>query len=124
MKNLTPSLGLLLILLGLASYFGTGRESITALIPSFFGVVFVILGLLAKVEKIKKHVMHAAVGFALLGLIGSARGIPGLMEIIGGGDVERPIAIYAQVAMMLMCLAYIVAAVKSFRDARSARATE
>ncbi len=118
MKNLTLSLGILLIILGSASYFGTGMESITAMIPAFFGLVFVGFGVLSSVEKIKKHVMHAAVGFALLGLIGSARGIPGLIEIFSGADVERPIAIYAQVAMLLMCLAYIVAAVKSFREAR------
>lgn len=120
MKNLTLSLGILLIILGLASYFGTGRESITAMIPAFFGLVFVGLAMLSAVESIKKHVMHAAVGFALLGLIGSARGIPGLIDIIGGEIVERPVAIYAQVAMLLMCLAYIVSAVKSFREARKA----
>lgn len=120
MKNLTLSLGLLLIILGFASYFGTGMESITAMIPAFFGFMFVGFGVLAGIEKIKKHVMHAAVGFALLGLIGSARGVPGLIEIFSGVEVERPLAIYAQVAMMLMCLAYIVAAVKSFKDARKA----
>ena len=120
MKNLTVSLGALLIILGLASYFGTGSKSFTAMIPAFFGLVFVILGFLSALENIKKHMMHASVGFALLGFIGAARGIPGFFEILTGGEVERPVAIYAQIAMLLMCLTYIIAAVKSFRAARKA----
>ncbi len=124
MKSLTLSLGVLLVILGLASYFGSGRESITAMIPSFFGLVFVIFGLLAAVEKIKKHVMHAAVGFALLSLIGTFSGILGLFTLISGGEVERPLAVYSQSAMFLMCTVYIISAVKSFKAARKAQQTE
>lgn len=118
MKKLTSSLGFLLIILGLASYFGTGQASVTALIPAFFGVVFVVLAMIANVENLKKHTMHAAAGIALIGLLGAARGIPGLISIIGGETVERPLAIYAQVAMFLMCALYIFKAVQSFRTAR------
>ncbi|MCG8372992.1 MAG: hypothetical protein MI700_05645 [Balneolales bacterium] len=121
MPSLTLSLGILLVILGGASYFGTGMESITALIPAFFGLLFIGFGVLARQEALRKHVMHAAVGFALLGVIGAARGIPGLMEILQGNEVERPVAIYAQVAMLLMCLVYIVKAVQSFRAARLAK---
>ena len=118
MKKLTSSLGFLLIILGLASYFGTGQASVTALIPAFFGVVFVVLAMIASVENLKKHMLHAAAGIALIGLLGAARGIPGLISIIGGETVERPLAIYAQVAMFLMCALYIFKAVQSFRTAR------
>jgi hypothetical protein len=48
MQNLTLSLGILLIILGAASYLGTGQESVTALIPSFFGILFVLFGWLGK----------------------------------------------------------------------------
>lgn len=118
MQNLTLSLGILLTILGLASYFGTGQESVTALIPSFFGIVFVVLGIVARNEKFKKHAMHGAAGLALLGALGSARGIPGIIDIIQGTDVARPLAIYAQTAMFLMCLVFIFKAVQSFREAR------
>lgn len=124
MKNLTLSLGILLIILGLASYFGTGRESVTALIPAFFGLVFTGLGALAGIEKIKKHVMHVAVALAVLSLFGAARGIPGVIEILGGGVVERPVAVYAQAAMFTMCLVYVVASVRSFIATRRAAAEE
>lgn len=118
MKNLTLSLGILLILLGVASYFGTGQESITALIPTFFGMVFIILALFAGAESLKKHMMHGAAGLALLGILGSARGISGFIDILSGTETARPLAIYAQVAMFLMCFVYIIRAVQSFRAAR------
>ncbi len=118
MKNLTLSLGILLTLLGIASYFGTGQESITALIPTFFGMVFIILALFAGAESLRKHMMHAAAGLALVAAFGSARGIPGFIDIISGETVARPLAVYAQVAMFLMCTVYIVKAVQSFRAAR------
>ena len=124
MKSLTLSLGVLLIILGLASYFGSGRESITAMIPSFFGLVFVSFAMLAAVEKIRKHVMHAAVGFAILSLLGTATGIMGLFTVLTGGEVERPLAVYSQSAMFLMCTVYIIAAVKSFKEARKAQQAE
>lgn len=118
MQNLTLSLGILLTILGLSSYFGTGQESVTALIPSFFGIVFVILGIVARNEKFRKHAMHGAAGLALLGALGSARGIPGIIEIMQGAEVARPLAVYAQTAMFLMCLVFIFKAVQSFREAR------
>src|SRR5687768_18001999 len=43
MASTTRTFGLILIVLGLASYFLTGRASVTALIPAFFGAAFVIL---------------------------------------------------------------------------------
>lgn len=118
MQKLTLSLGILLTILGLASYLGTGQESVTALIPSFFGFVFILLGIIARNEKFRKHAMHGAAGLALLGALGSARGIPGIIEIIQGAEVARPLAIYAQTAMFLMCLVFIFKTVQLFREAR------
>ena len=69
MQNLTLSLGILLIILGAASYLGTGQESPTALIPSFFGILFLLFGWLGKKESLHKHMMHAAAGLALLAVL-------------------------------------------------------
>ena len=65
MASTTRTFGLILIVLGLAAYFLTGRVSVTALIPAFFGAVFVILALVARNEPARKHAMHAAVALAL-----------------------------------------------------------
>ena len=68
--------------------------------------------------------MHASVGFALLSLVGTVSGILGLFTVLTGGEVERPLAVYSQSAMFLMCLVYIAAAVKSFKAARKAAENE
>lgn len=43
MPSTTRIVGILLMILGLASYWLTGRTSVTALIPAFFGILFVAL---------------------------------------------------------------------------------
>ena len=71
MPRLTIIFGPLLILLGAGGYFGTGQTSVTALIPAFFGVPFLLLGLVALKDGLRKHAMHAASLLALLGVIGA-----------------------------------------------------
>src|SRR5699024_1299846 len=92
-------LGILLILLGIISYFATGMISITALIPAFFGIVFVILAWLAnKKESWNQHIMHVSVLVALIGIIGS---ISGLIDLIGG-DVTSSAIAKAIMALLLI----------------------
>jgi hypothetical protein len=117
MPSTTRTLGIALILLGLISYFGTGRVSVTALIPAFFGAVFIILALVARSESARKHAMHAAVALALLAVLGTlARVVPAAMA----GQFTRP-AVLAQIVMTVLLIGYIVLGVKSFKAARRAR---
>lgn len=118
MQNLTLSLGILLIILGTASYLGTGQESPTALIPLFFGILFLLFGWLGKKESLHKHMMHAAAGLALIGIFGTIGAVPGLIEVIRGGEVERPLAIISRSAMFVMCVGFLIRAVQSFIAAR------
>jgi hypothetical protein len=117
MPGTTRLFGLLLMVLGVASYTLTGRTSITALIPAFIGAVFVICALIARNEAARKHAMHAAVAVGLLGAIGSlARGIPAAL----GGDAGRP-AVIAQLVTGVLLLIYVALGVQSFVAARKAR---
>ena len=117
MPATTRLFGLLLIVLGLASYVTTGRTSITALIPAFVGVVFVILAFVARNPAARKHVMHAAVALALLGALGTlGRIIPAVRD----GNTTRP-AVLAQIAMTVLLLVYVALGVRSFIEARRAR---
>ena len=120
MASTSIAFGVVLIVLGLASYFLTGMSSVTALIPAFFGFVLALLGMLARDENKRKHAMHAAVVVALLGLGGS---IPGLMKIGSyfDGTAERPAAVMAQSIMAILMIIYIVMAIRSFAAARAAR---
>lgn len=56
--------GLVLILAGIYGYFIVSSESVTALIPTFAGIIFVILGLFW--NKSPKVVAHIAVTLALI----------------------------------------------------------
>ena len=120
MPATTIALGAALTLLGLGGYFLTGATSLTALIPAAFGVLLVLTGVLARDDRWRMHAMHAAVLIALLGFLGSARGLLGLGKLLDGTAV-RPAAIVSQTIMALLTLAYIVVAVRSFIQARKAR---
>lgn len=119
--------GLLLILLGAGGYiYGTmnGNASLTALIPAIFGLLMMVFGALARsMENLRKHLMHGAVLVGLLGFLATVSSflkIPALLA----GTAERPAAVVTQLAMALICLAFVVLCVKSFVDARRNRITE
>jgi len=120
MPSVTVALGVVLIILGLAGYFLTGGVSVTALIPAAFGVVLAVAGLLARDPGKRKHAMHAAVVVALLGFLGSARGLLQIGALVNG-TAARPAAVISQTIMAVLTLVYIVMAVRSFVAARAAR---
>lgn len=109
--------GVLLMALGGGLYALAEVKSVTALIPSFFGIALFLLGLIAvKVEKARMHVMHVA---ALLGLLGGVfplvRAVPALLD----GKTSLPVI--GQILMAALCLAFLALCVKSFIDARRRR---
>ncbi len=124
MAKITVGFGLVLIALGLGGYFGTGRESVTALIPAFFGVVLLLLGLVAPAERMRKPAMHIA---ALLGVVGFAGTVSGLMKLpvlVTGGELERPTAVGVQAAMAILCFVFVLLCTWSFIKARRARVAQ
>ena len=113
--------GGLLIILGVASYLLSGRASVTALIPAFFGLPILVFGWLAMRVTWRRHAMHAAAGLALLGLIGALRGVPPTLALLSGETVERPTAVVVQTVMAVVCLVFVIMAVRSFVAARRSR---
>ena len=118
MPGTTRLFGLILIVLGVASYVMTGRTSLTAMIPAFFGVVLVICALVARSsESARKHAMHAAVAVGMVGMLASlARALPAALR----GEASRP-AVIAQLIMGALLLVYVALGVRSFVEARKAR---
>jgi hypothetical protein len=117
MPATTRTVGIVLMLIGIGSYLLTGRTSVTALIPAFFGVIFVVLAYAARNEATRKHVMHAAVALALVGALASlGRAIPAAAD----GQLMRP-AVLAQIITALVLGFYVVMGVQSFIAARRAR---
>jgi hypothetical protein len=109
--------GLLLTVLGFAGYAIAGAASVTALIPAFFGIALLVLGVLARSEPLRKHAMHAAAAVALIGFAGA------LMSLLRAPFATRSaLANFSQLGMALLTAAFVVLCIKSFRNARRARA--
>jgi hypothetical protein len=120
MTKLSMYLGLILMALGIIGYVATSGASMTALIPAFFGILFYLLGRIGQTgESARKHTMHAAAILALLGFIGSFRGLVQIFTIIGGGTVARSEAVIVQSIMAVLCLVFIILAIRSFIKART-----
>ena len=120
MPRITVIFSLIYIALGLGGFFLTGAVHKTALIPAAIGVLLLVLGLLGGNEKLRMHVMHAALLIGLLALLGTARALfklPGAFD----GTAERPGAVFAQAATALLSVVYLALGVRSFIAARRAR---
>ena len=121
MATTTIGFGVVLILLGLGGYFGTGMVSLTALIPAAFGLLLAVFGAIARDDSKRKMAMHIAVTVGLLGFLGTVPGLVKIVALIAGGEVAPP-AVIAKSIMAILMLVYVAMCVKSFIDARKRRA--
>ena len=124
MARVTILFGVLLILLGLAGYLGTGHVHPTALIPSGFGLLLAILGLLANTEETRRRMlfMHIAVTLGLLGFLATAAAIFQYVQLLQGRSFPFPVAVESKAAMSILCLTFVLLCVRSFIAARRSRA--
>ena len=122
MPSTSIACGTLLILIGILGYVNgvmTNHESKTALIPAAFGLALLLLGVFARMrENLRKHLMHAAVLVALVGFVASAGRLVSKLS-----ELSYSAAVVSQVSMALVCLLFVILAVKSFIDARRQNAT-
>lgn len=121
MPNLAIGSGVVLILIGLAGYvYGmmNDRGSVTALIPAFIGIVLALLGIVSNMkEGLRKHLMHGAVVIALLGFIATAGRLVSRL-----GELTASPAVISQALTALVCLIFVILAIRSFAAARRSTA--
>lgn len=118
-SSLALLFGALLLLTGVGGY--AAFQTPTALIPVGFGVLLVLCGLVARKESLRRHAMHAAAVVALVGFLPSAPGLLGIPDLLAG-EAARPAAVILRSVMAVLCLGFLVVAVRSFIAARKARA--
>jgi hypothetical protein len=118
-SSLALLFGALLLLTGVGGY--AAFQTPTALIPVGFGVLLGICGLVARKESLRRHAMHAAAVVALVGFLPSAPGLLGIPDLLAG-EAARPAAVVLRSVMAVLCLGFLVVAVRSFIAARKARA--
>jgi hypothetical protein len=112
MVQLSLWIGLLLVALGIVGYVGTQMISITALIPAAFGVLIVLAALYGRAESRRRTAMHLAMGIALLGILGSFRG---LVDVLGGATGAASVA---RATMAALLIVYLAMGIRSFVAAR------
>lgn len=124
MPKITIVYAVILILIGFIGYLASGMESITALIPAFFGVVFLVLGVMAIFKNMRQNAMHVSSVLALIALIFTIGGIFDIGTMLSGGEIERPGAAVSMAFMAIFSLVYFILCVWSFISVRLKRKKE
>lgn len=124
MPNVTIFFGAMLCAVSVFGYVRSlaPSPSPTVFIPMGFGIVLIVLGILARKPELRKHVMHAAAGAGLVGfLVAGGRGFMKLGEA-ASDDPTIHRAPRLVLLMALVCLIFVVTCVGSFIQARRRRA--
>lgn len=113
--NFAMVCGGILILSGIISYLISDTGSLTALIPSFFGIPLLIMGFLSnRNEANKHHYMHAAMVFALVSVLGG-------MRIFSIWSDASDLTLLSHVILIIVGIIFMVAGILSFRHTRKSR---
>ena len=118
MTLLTLIFALLLNVVGLLGFFGTGATHYTALIPCVLGLLLLVCGIVAQKAHLHRHAMHSAVLVSLIGILGTASAftkIPLLMDHAAG---DKAPAYLAKIATALLCGLFFLLCLHSFINAR------
>jgi uncharacterized membrane protein (UPF0136 family) len=124
MAKITIVFGVLLIVLGLVGYFGTGSAHPTALIPTWWGLALCVGGFLAisPSERRRKIFMHINVTIGALGCIGAfVEALRGYSAARSAGLDPDMKAFAAKLALAILLLIYVNLCVRSFIAVRRAR---
>ena len=125
-KN-TILLGALLTILGTGTFamirFDPGKW--TALIPAFFGVIFLLLGVVAQKQNAwRQPAILIAVGLALFAFLGAAGGLVKTAALLAGAEVERPAAALEQAISAVLCGGFLGTSLKSLVAERRTKVSE
>ncbi len=119
MPQLALLFSVLFMALGLGGWLATGSQHMTALIPVGFGLVLMVLGLVArKGDSYRRHAMHGAAMVGLLGFLGTARGLYAALLWMMGTVPERGAAVVSQALMAVLSILWLALCIRSFRQAR------
>lgn len=115
-RYLTILAGALLIALATAVAALSSSASVTVWIPAFLGIPLLVCGLLALKPGPRAAAVHVALLLALLG------GLASLGKLVTSmTDEASGLAAMSQLAMFVICAAYLGLGVRSFVQARKER---
>ena len=95
-------------------------RALTALIPAGFGLLLIVLGLIARAgaNKTRMHAMHVA---ALLGLLGVALPLWRVIKAMTADTAIDPLPVGGNIAMIVLCGVFLALCIRSFIEARILR---
>jgi hypothetical protein len=117
----TIVIGILLNIVGLVGFFGTGAIHYTALIPCALGLLLILCGILARIPRLHMHAMHLAVLIALLGFGATVSSFSMLGILLQDSGAEKGHAAISKMSTALLCGIFVVFCIRSFVVARLAR---
>ena len=99
--------GARLTALGLLAYGVTGRQSKTALIPTFVGAPMLGLGVVSLIPAVPRPIPVAGHVLAAVGLVGSIGGVSDL-PALAAGEAKRPAATVTRAIMATFCARHLL----------------
>ncbi len=93
-----------LVVVGIGAYVLSDFASVTALIPTIFGVLIGGLAVVGRDSSRERPAMYAIGVFAVLGVLGSVRAVPDIITVLTGGSVDSLVAPVTQGVMIVVCL--------------------
>jgi hypothetical protein len=112
MASFTVRVGVILVILGVASYVMTGGASLTALIPSVVGGALALCGVLASRSATPRPLaLRVALVVAGIGLVGTAGALGQMGRLLAGTGGP---ALVARTSMALILLVYVAFAARAF----------
>src|ERR687898_481214 len=108
MARLTIAFGAALILIGVITYFATGQQSVTALIPAFIGGPVLVAGFVSLRTGWRSYGLYAAAALVLA--LGTLRGTFGLL----GGEVSPATVINA--VLLVASVGFVALCVRDLRS--------
>ncbi|WDE97374.1 hypothetical protein PQO03_05335 [Lentisphaera profundi] len=125
MGKTTLIFSLIYIIMGIGGYFASGKASVTALIPSFFGIVFFIFAVIAiKKPSLNKHMLHGIMFLVLVSLGGTFKGFGKMINWLSGQEIERLLAVQIQGTFFILNTVLLIFGINSFIQARKIRKQE
>ena len=123
MAKVTVLFGVLLIVLGGASFVLTGHKFPTSLIPVAFGILLTTFGSMAETPDSRRRMlfMHIAVTVGLLGFLATSPALIQVVQLFKGKLFPYPAAVEEKAAMSGLMLIYVLLCVRSFIAARRSR---
>ena len=114
MKILTICFGILLTVLGAVYYYVSGMSGILTLMPTVFGLLITLFGILqGKWEH--KHALYGALLLAALTFLGSLREMFSLFGMLSGNEAVEPAAVVRSI-IGVACLLFIALGVTAIKD--------